>query len=44
MNYLNINNLNNWFKDILQGNDNIETLVNDKYVKKGSANPALYKK
>ena len=34
-------NKNNWFKDIFQGNDNIETLVNDKYVKKGSISSTI---
>ena len=29
-------NKNNWFKDIFQVNDEIETIVNDKYIKKGS--------
>ena len=29
-------NKNNWFKDIFQVNNEIETIVNDKYVKKGS--------
>ena len=27
---------NNWFKDIFQVNNEIETIVNDKYIKKGS--------
>ena len=34
-------NKKNWFKDIFQGNDNIETLVNDKYVKKGSISSTI---
>ena len=29
-------NKNNWFKDIFQVNNEIETIVNDKYIKKGS--------
>ena len=29
-------NKNNWFKDLFQVNDEIETIINDKYIKKGS--------
>ena len=29
-------NKNNWFKDLFQDNNEIETIVNDKYIKKGS--------
>ena len=29
-------NKNNWFKDLFKANNQIETIINDKYVKKGS--------
>ena len=34
-------NKNNWFKDLFQPNDEIETIVNDKYVKKGTVSATV---
>ena len=34
-------NKNNWFKDIFETNDEIETIVNDKYVKKGDVSSTV---
>ena len=34
-------NKNNWFKDIFEVNNEIETIVNDKYIKKGSVSSTV---
>jgi len=34
-------NKNNWFKDLFEPNDEIETIVNDKYVKKGDVSSTV---
>ena len=34
-------NKNSWFKDLFKGNNEIETFINDKYVKKGSVSSSV---